>query len=513
MTGGVRRGLEAVLGVVLVVGAVAWLSGGCEERVAPGQVDVANPQVAGGEAVVREVTEPAVEWASGEVASARHAAVASRVLARIEDVRVRAGSAVAEGDALVVLDARDLRARVGEAGEALRSSEARLELAEREHARAEELVRTGVVAQRRLDEATSELRSARADVAGRREALEQARTAASFAEIRSPVSGRVVDRLAEPGDTAVPGRPLLRIYDPTLLRVEAPVRESLAVGLRVGEPLRVDVPALGEPVEGRIDEIVPFAERGARTLLVKVSLPRTDYRLFAGMFARVAIPAGERRRLLVPEAAVERIGQLEFVTVVAGDGAPERRLVTTGEPAREGSVEVLSGLRPGEQVRLAEGTAEGMDRPVAAAAAVARLRDALAGALREALAQGPDAAIDACRVEAPRLAREVGSAEIAVGRTSHRLRNPANAPEDWMRPLLEEFRQAEPQPGSFRTVDLGARGTGYVEPIYLQPLCATCHGENVDPALAERLRERYPTDQATGFRGGEFRGLFWATVQ
>jgi RND family efflux transporter MFP subunit len=353
-----RRGLEAVLGIAALVLAVAWLSGGCEERVAPGRVDVASPQAEGAAAVVLEVTEPSVEWASGEVASARHTAVASRVLARIEDIRVRAGSAVAEGDPLVVLDARDLRARVGEAEEALRSSEARLELAQREHARAEELVRTGAAPERRLDEAISTLRSARADVAGRREALDQARTAASFTQIESPVSGQVVDRLAEPGDIAVPGRPLLRIYDPTLLRVEAPVRESLAVGLQVGDPLRVDVPALGGPVEGRIDEIVPFAEPGARTLLVKVSLPRTDARLFAGMFARVAIPAGERRRLLVPEAAVERVGQLEFATVRTGDGGLERRLVTTGGEARGGTVEVLSGLRPGERVLVAGAVAE-----------------------------------------------------------------------------------------------------------------------------------------------------------
>ncbi|MFQ5698065.1 MAG: efflux RND transporter periplasmic adaptor subunit [Myxococcota bacterium] len=147
------------------------------------------------------------------------------------------------------------------AGEALRASQARLELARRDHARTEELYRSGVAAQQRLDEATAELRSAQAEVAGRRKALEQARAAASFTEIRAPVAGRVVDRLAEPGDTAVPGRPLLRIYDPALLRVEAPVRESLAVRLRVGDPLRVDIPVLGEPVEGRIDEIVPFAER------------------------------------------------------------------------------------------------------------------------------------------------------------------------------------------------------------------------------------------------------------
>lgn len=349
----VRGALEAIAGIVAVTAAVLWLSGGCGERVAPGEVDVPAERAGGaGVATVEDVTEPATEWASGEVAAARHTAVASRVMARIDEVRVRAGSAVSEGDVLVVLDARDLQARVGEAQEALRSSEARLELAKRELTRFQELVRTGVAPQRRLDEVTSELRAATADVAGRQQALDEVKTAASFAEIRSPVNGRVIDRLAEPGDTAVPGKPLLRIYDPVLLRVEAPVRESLAVRLQVGDQITVDVPVLGEPVQGRIDEIVPFAERGARTLLVKVSLPRSDARLFAGMFARVGIPAGERRRLLVPEAAVERIGQLEFVTVVAPGGAAERRLVTTGERGRPGTVEVLSGLEAGDRVSL-----------------------------------------------------------------------------------------------------------------------------------------------------------------
>jgi RND family efflux transporter MFP subunit len=350
-----RQATEAALGLGVVVAAIVWLSGGCEERVAPGRVELAGAADSGGAvAVVEAVTEPSVEWASGEVASARHTAVASRVLARIDEVRVRAGSTVEEGEVLLVLDARDLQARVREAEEALRSSEAHLELARREHARVEELVRTGVAPERRLDETRSALRAAQADVAGRKEARDEAQTAASFAEIRSPVSGRVVDRLAEPGDTAVPGRPLLRIYDPTLLRVEAPVRESLAVGLRVGDPLLVEIPAVGGPVEGRIDEIVPFAEPGARTLLAKVSLPRTDARIFSGMFARVAIPAGERRRLLVPATAIERIGQLEFATVVRDGGTAERRVVTTGERTPTGAVEVLSGLTAGERVRVPE---------------------------------------------------------------------------------------------------------------------------------------------------------------
>jgi hypothetical protein len=322
----------------------------------------------------------------------------------------------------------------------------------------------------------------------------------------------VIDRLAEPGDTAVPGRPLLRIYDPTLLRVEAPVRESLAVRLRVGDTLRVDVPALDAPVDGRIDEIVPFAERGARTLLVKVSLPRTDARLFAGMFARVAIPSDERRRLLVPKAAIERVGQLEFATVVSETGEIERRLVTTGERSETGSVEVLSGLQRGEQVQLPTAADGVEERTRRAAEAIGRLKQELGGALQEALAESPEQAIDVCRVEAPRIRDRVTPAGIALGRTSRRLRNPDNAPEPWLVPLLEEFEAAEPQPGASRTVDLGARGTGYVEPIYLQPMCTTCHGEDVAPALLARIRERYPEDDAVGFRAGDFRGLFWAVV-
>jgi RND family efflux transporter MFP subunit len=452
-----------------------------------------------------------IEWASGEVAAARHAAVSSRVLARIEDVRVAAGSRVEEGDVLVVLDARDLRARLGEADETLRAARARRELAESEFARVEALFRGGVAAQRQLDEATSELRSARAAVKALEQAREEARAALSFAELRAPVRGRVVDRLAEPGDTAIPGQPLLRIYDPTLLRIEVPVRESLAVRLRVGQPLRIEIPALGESLEGAVDEMVPFAEPGARTMLVKVRIVEADDRLIAGMFARVAIPAGKRRRLLVPSRAIVEIGQLRYVDAVDESGARARRIVTTGGEAPGDRTEILSGLRPGELVWVPGSNAQAEDARRRAGAAVGAFRQALVQALQSALQESPMAAIDVCRLEAPRIAERVSVDGVAVGRTSHRLRNPSNAPEDWMLPFLREFRTSDAAAGSSRTFDLGGR-LGYVEPIYVQELCVTCHGSSVEPSLLEHIRERYPEDAAVGFEVGDFRGLFWAVV-
>ncbi len=346
---------EAVVGIAVLMFAVAWLSGWFVPKVAPGTVALAaTPLPAGAKPVVVEaVMTPVSEWASGSLAAARRTVVSARILARIEEIRVRAGDEVKKGDLLVRLDARDLEARLGQVRDALKAARARLDLARTEARRARNLFARGVITQQRLDQAETELNTAEAEVRRLEEAEREAATAVSYATIRAPVSGRVIDRLAEPGETVSPGEPLLTIYDPTTLRAEVPVRESLAVRLAKGQHLVVEVPALGSRFDGPIEEIVPFAEPGARTLLVKVGLP-DDPRLYAGLFARVEVPAGKRRRLLVPAAAIERIGQLEFVDVLADAHRVERRLITTGQAVAE-RVEVLSGLAEGERVLMAGG--------------------------------------------------------------------------------------------------------------------------------------------------------------
>jgi molybdenum cofactor biosynthesis enzyme MoaA len=96
-----------------------------------------------------------------------------------------------------------------------------------------------------------------------------------------------------------------------------------------------------------------------------------------------------------------------------------------------------------------------------------------------------------CRDEAQQVTREVGMRRgVAIGRTSHRVRNPANA-----------------QPV---TVDLGGR-IGMLRPIGTQPFCETCHGarETVDAAIGDVLKTAYPDDEAVGFAAGDLRGWFW----
>ena len=71
------------------------------------------------------------------------------------------------------------------------------------------------------------------------------------------------------------------------------VRETLAVKLKVGDRIDMEIAAIGETVTGRIAEIVPYAEPGSRAMLVKARLPE-DRRLYAGMYARVAIATAAR---------------------------------------------------------------------------------------------------------------------------------------------------------------------------------------------------------------------------
>ncbi len=177
-----------------------------------------------------------------------------------------------------------------------------------------------------------------------------------------------------------------------------------------------------------------------------------------------------------------------------------RRILALGALALAAALPALADSEPSPQTAAARET-------------IATLRGELQNALRSALPEGPEAAVGACQEQAPAIAARLQGGGVRVGRTSHRLRNPANAPEAWMLPFLDEFGSGEPQPGAWRSVRLGPRQVGVVEPIYLKPLCATCHGEQVQPALLESIRARYPEDRATGFRVGELRGLFWAVVE
>ena len=338
-------------GIIGITLAIVWLSGGFEEKINGTQSpDHASKNQAVPDSVPvtsREVSTS--ETVSGTIASAKQITISSRILARIESVEVNSGDLVKKDDLLILLDARDVESQVLQARQSLQAAMSNQQLARVEHERNNKLHEKDAASQKAVDRSLAQLQVANAELERRKRELEEVETRRSYAEILAPVSGKVVDTFVESGDTAPPGAPLVRIYDPELLRVEVPVRESLAVKLKLGDSVRVEIPSLGLTTSADVEEIVPYSEPGARTLLIKLSLQKTDLELIEGMYVKAFIPAGSDKILTIPSSMIKRIGQLQYA-YVQSNGTVSRRIITTGRVQMNDEVEVLSGLYEGENI-------------------------------------------------------------------------------------------------------------------------------------------------------------------
>lgn len=149
--------------------------------------------------------------------------------------------------------------------------------------------------------------------------------------------------------------------------------------------------------------------------------------------------------------------------------------------------------------------------------AIKSFAGALQKQLKSAMADGgPTAAIEACNIAAPEIAKTASAASgWSVGRTSLKLRNPANAPDAWELAVLRDFearKAAGEDPGTLDHAEIvageGQRTFRYMKAIGTQPVCIACHGTSIAPEVAARLDALYPEDQARGFAVGDIRGAF-----
>ena len=346
------RLLVAVVGMTVLVGVIAWMSGTFRTKVEPVDRRRWWGTTAGiASAVAETIRTPEHLDAVGTVEPRRKVSVASLLLGTILEVKVNAGDRVDRGQLLVTLDDREILAQLHEAEAAVAAASADLATRERDYERYQQLYKANSVTGSEYDRAKGAYQVA---VAQQHRAQEQARrleVMLSYTRIEAPSAGIVADRFADPGDLAAPGKPILALHDPKERDLHASVREGLARFIRPGMTLAVHIDAASLDVEGVVREIVPMAVQASRTVLVKVSLPTDKVAgLYNGMFGRIAVPVGQTERLVVPAGAVHEIGQLDVVYVLVGAGR-ERRFVRTGR-TYDGRVEILSGLSAGERVTL-----------------------------------------------------------------------------------------------------------------------------------------------------------------
>jgi RND family efflux transporter MFP subunit len=337
-----KKILIPVSALILLLVMVAWLAGAFNNKVSPGFEQVSASLINPITFTVKTSTEAIFESVSASITAKQATIISSRLLARIDKINVRSGDIVNKGDVLITLENNDLSSSVIEAQEQVNAMVARHIEAQKNFQRSSELFKKKIASQFDLDKSKADYLSIKAELTAAKQSLDQAQTALSYATLRAPINGKVVDRFAEPGNTAQAGGKLLSLYNPLSLRVEAQVREQLALTLTQGQSITVDLPTVKQKLIGLVEEIVPAANTGSRSFLIKVSLPYKE-NLLPGMYARLLIPAGDAQKLYVPQSSISHVGQLDFVLVLI-EGKSQKRFIRTGKTNAKGFVSIISGL-------------------------------------------------------------------------------------------------------------------------------------------------------------------------
>jgi multidrug efflux pump subunit AcrA (membrane-fusion protein) len=323
---------------------------------------------------VQETEVPENYVATGTIHSRDEVDISPRVIARVLSVNFREGDTVTRDQLLATLDNADLKsglaasikqreaseAAVKAAAEMIQAAQADFSTMEKNYERMKNLRASKAISQSQFDEAEGSFKKAKAGLAGAKmelvaaearvgqanETIVQSQALLSYSDLRSPMDGVIFQRLADPGDLAVVGQPLLKIFDPDRLMLEANIRENLVSSVRTGMKATFAVEATGATYEGEVREISPFVNTSTRTFLVKVCLGSSP-EVRPGMFGKLTLPIGSTKMILIPEKFITRIGQMETVIVKAPNGKFERRLVKC-VPHSTGVLRLLSGLTPGD---------------------------------------------------------------------------------------------------------------------------------------------------------------------
>ena len=292
----------------------------------------------------------------GVVEAVRQTVVSAQVAGAVVALEVKAGDVVKAGQVLARIDARAAEQNVAASDAQVESARATLEVATKDFDRQKQLFEKKYTSQAALERAEAQFKATQAQVSAQLAQAGAARTQSGFFVVKAPYGGVVSDVPITLGDMAMPGRPLMTLYDPAILRVTAAVPQTDIARMASGKPTRIQIPGLPADRQWVAPErvvVLPTADPATHTAQIRLDLPATAGNVAPGTFARVWLPmqGSPTPRLYVPASAVVRRAEMTGVYVLDSNNHPILRQIRIGR-AVDDTVEVLSGLSAGERVAL-----------------------------------------------------------------------------------------------------------------------------------------------------------------
>ena len=267
----------------------------------------------------------------GVVESVRQSVIAAQVAGNVVEIRVRAGDRVAAGQLLLRID--------GQAAEQAAMA------ARNEYARQEALYRKNYISKAALEQAKVQLAAATAQ--------------SGYFLIKAPFSGVITEVNAKQGEMAMPGMPLLQIFDPSAMRVSAQVPQTQLNQMPKSANARVELAGMTDANQWLVPasmEVLPAVDARTHSGTIRLPLNKTNIDLIPGTFARVwmEMPAAMESGVTpiwVPSSAVLRRGEVSAVYVKSPEGVFLMRQVRLGQTQGD-QVQILTGLSANDEIAV-----------------------------------------------------------------------------------------------------------------------------------------------------------------
>ena len=272
------------------------------------------------------------------VEAVQQATISAQTSGRVVKLNADVDDAVNKGDVLVEFRNKEQMASYNVA-------KAAFDEAESEFKRIEDIFGKKLVSKTALDQASARYKSAKARLAQANELLENT-------IVRAPYSGIVVKRHIELGELAKSGQKLMTGISLELLRANVALPQDLVHIVREQKKATAILKD-GQRIAVNKITVSPYADTSNHTFQMRAQLPKGDYKIYPGMFIKIAIVSGTKQSLLVPAAAVANRSEVSAVYVKGDDEKLSFRQVRVGAYISESkSYEILAGLEGNEKIML-----------------------------------------------------------------------------------------------------------------------------------------------------------------
>jgi RND family efflux transporter MFP subunit len=273
------------------------------------------------------------------------------------DLVVREGDEVKAGQVIARIDPTEYQARERQAKQQADAALAQVEIAQKQFDNNKALVDQGFISQTALQNSSASLNGAKATHMAAMAALDVARKALDDASIRSPISGQIAQRLAQPGERMALDARIVEVVNLSQLELEAALPSADASLVRPGMKAQLKIEGMDEPVTAKVLRISPAAQAGSRSVLVYLGVVGQDG-LRQGLFAEGTLGTRTVKALAVPLSSVRTDKPQPYVQVVEADQV-RHVTVQTGTRSEKTTQNItltwveVQGLAEGAQVLTA----------------------------------------------------------------------------------------------------------------------------------------------------------------